>query len=103
MLIFWLTQMTPHTFKNMVMPRMLPHEIESSWPCLYSSPATAHMIAPVTKVAAAAMRNHHSARQVTLSNASVRAPADSSAYAGTWTKLKKYSRPIQATPTKMCA
>ena len=40
-------------------------------------------------VAIAAHRNHHSARHVSLSNASLRAPGLSSANDGVWTKLKK--------------
>ena len=53
---------------------------------------------PVRKVRAAAQRNHQSARHVSLSKASPRAAGLSSAYAGTWTKLKKYSRPIHVMP-----
>ena len=47
------------------------------------------MSRPVTTVATAAQRNHHSARHVSLSNALLRAAASISAYAGTCTKLKK--------------
>ena len=39
-------------------------------------------------VPSAAQRNHHSARDASLVIASLRAPALSSANAGTWTKLK---------------
>ncbi len=43
---------------------------------------------PNANVAAAAHRNHHSARDASLSTAWLRAPASSSANAGTCTKLK---------------
>src|SRR6266511_3583015 len=57
---------------------------------------------PLTSVAAAAHRNHHNARDVSLSRALLRAAPSISAYAGTWTTLKKYSNPIQVIPTKTC-
>src|SRR5262245_54812859 len=57
---------------------------------------------PLTNVAAAAHRNHHRARDVSLSMALFRAAGSISAYAGTCTKLKKYRSPIQVMPTKTC-
>src|SRR5439155_451564 len=58
---------------------------------------------PNTKVAAAAHRNHHSARDASLSVASLRAAASIAAKAGTWTKLKYHSNPIHMMPTTTCA
>src|SRR5260221_3999967 len=54
---------------------------------------------PNTTVAAADQRNHQSARQVSLSNASLRELASISAKAGVCTKLKYHSRPIHITAT----
>src|SRR5688572_11702220 len=67
-----------------------------------SSPYTAMIESPNRNVSSAAYLNHQSARNVSFRRASERAPSDSSAYAGTCTKLKKYSRPIQVTPERMC-
>src|SRR3954469_2844757 len=53
---------------------------------------------PKRNVDMAAQRNHHSARHVSLSKASLRACGLNCAYAGVCTKLKKYSKPIQAMP-----
>src|SRR5437763_7245506 len=54
---------------------------------------------PNTTVAAADHLNHQSARQVSLSNASLRELASISANAGVCTKLKNHSRPIHMTAT----
>ena len=54
---------------------------------------------PKTMVAIADQRNHHIARQVSLSSALFRAAASISAYEGTCTKLKNHSRPIHMIAT----
>src|SRR3954471_1774945 len=59
----------------------------------------AMMSSPNAMVAAADQRNHHSARQVSLSNASLRELASISANAGVCTKLKYQSNPIHITET----
>src|SRR3974377_785365 len=58
---------------------------------------------PNKTVAAAAQRNHHRARHVSLSSALLRAAGSISAYAGTCTKLKNQSSPIHITATMTCA
>src|ERR1700753_3597536 len=64
-----------------------------------SLPPTAITSRPNRTVAAAAQRNHHSARHVSLSKALLRAAGSISAYAGVWTKLKNHNRPIHITAT----
>src|SRR6185437_4820254 len=68
-------------------------------PLKESLPPTAITSRPNSTVAAAAQRNHHRARHVSLSNALLRAAGSISAYAGVWTKLKNHKIPIHIMAT----
>ncbi len=104
--ICWFGQITSHTLRNITRPKRMP--IASVGPAVLCTQkslpkepfgAIAMMSRPNTTVAAADQRNHQSARQVSLSNASLRELASISAYAGVCTKLKNHSRPIHMTAT----